>query len=150
MDEQFLRVTKKELFYTAVMLGIKQLVNVVYDFPADEVLFDKELDEARKSLKKKKLLTESALDGVELDFTLMACALFCAVPNDCQVIDNKSYHATIYRIAEAYMLMEKRTEEDLAAVWFTDRDIIDHYVEHRSNAADGSHNEGEMEAATNG
>ena len=35
-NEKILHVTNKELFYAAVMLGVQQLVNVLYDYPASE------------------------------------------------------------------------------------------------------------------
>lgn len=134
MEElNFLHVTKKELFYTAVMLQLRQLVNVVYDFPADENKFDQELSEARSSLRKKKLLTESARSGINLSFTLILCAIFCANPESCEVIDINDYHATIYKVASAYMLMERRSENDLAAVWFAKREFLDEYIRITAN-----------------
>lgn len=145
MDEQFLRVTKKELFYTAVMLGIKQLVNVVYDFPADEVLFDKELDEARKSLKKKKLLTESALDGGSLSFSLMVCAAFCATPMDCEIVDIDDHRATIYHIPGFYMLLECCDEEEMIAMWFTDKEKLYQYIKDRRSTVEGVADNGGIE-----
>ncbi len=35
-NEKTLNVSNKELFYAAVMLGVQQLVNVLYDYPASE------------------------------------------------------------------------------------------------------------------
>ena len=55
-DKKFLLVTKKELFYSAVMLRIRRLVNIVYDFPADNLKFEGELRDVRKTLKRKNLL----------------------------------------------------------------------------------------------
>ena len=127
-EDGFLHITIKELFYVAVMLHIKHLVNIVYNFPADEIKFEQELNEARSTLRKKKLLTESARGGIGLNFALIVCAAFCANPESCEVINTDQYSATIYKIALAYMLMEKRSEHDLAIVWFTERKILDKYI----------------------
>ena len=128
MTDKFLYVTRKELFYAAVMLKIRQLVNIVYDFPADETKFNQELNEAKGSLGKKKLLTESARSGVTLDFALSICAAFCSKPESCEVVDVGDYHATIYRIQTLYMLIEQRSEDELAATWFLTRETLDEYI----------------------
>lgn len=128
-DKKFLLITKKELFYSAVMLKIQKLVNVVYNFPADEIKFEKELREARKTLRKKNLLEETARDGVNLSFTLSVCVSFCANPDKCEVIDSYGYFATIYRASNMYMLMEQRDDEELAAAWFTDRHKLDEHID---------------------
>lgn len=131
-DKKFLLITTKELFYSAVMLRIRRLVNVVYDFPADKLKFEAELRSARKTLRKKNLLEDSARDGVNISFTLSVCVSFCANPDKCEVIDSFGYYATIYQASKMYMLMERREsdEEDLlAAAWFTSRDTLDEYIE---------------------
>ena len=133
MEEDFLQITKKELFYTAVMLRLRQLVNVVYDFPADDTKFEQELNEARNSLRKKKLLTESARSGISLDFALIICAAFCANPESCEVVNVNNYYATIYKVAQAYMLMEQRSDGNLLAVWFSQRDTLDKYIHSKTS-----------------
>ena len=135
MEQNFLYVTKKELFYTAVMLQLKQLVNIVYDFPADETKFEQELSEARNTLRKKKLLTESAREGISLNFALIVCTIFCANPESCEVVDINGYHATIYKAASAYMLMEQLSDDSLSVVWFSKRDILDKYIDDKINIA---------------
>ena len=129
-DKKFLLVTKKELFYSAVMLRIRKLVNVVYDFPADKLKFEAELREARKTLRRKNLLEDSPRDGVNISFTLSVCVSFCANPDKCEVIDSYGYYATIYQASKMYMLMEQRNDDEdlLAAAWFTDRRKLDEYV----------------------
>lgn len=127
-EDKFLHITKKELFYVAVMLRLKHLVNIVYDFPADEIKFEQEFNEARSTLRKKKLLTESARGGIGLDFALIVCATFCANPESCETINANQYSATVYKVASVYMLIEQRSENDLAIVWFTERGILDKYV----------------------
>ena len=129
MEQDFLSVTKKELFYTAVMLQLKQLVNVVYDFPADNAKFEQELNEARSSLRKKKLLTESARNGISLDFALIVCAMFCANPQKCELINSNGYYATIYEGGGVYMLLEKRSENDLAAIWYGHKEKLYQYID---------------------
>ncbi|MBQ3347394.1 MAG: hypothetical protein IJG51_07755 [Synergistaceae bacterium] len=129
-DKKFLLVTKKELFYSAVMLRIRRLVNIVYDFPADKLKFEAELRDARKTLRRKNLLEDSARDGVNISFSLSVCVSFCANPDKCEVIDSYGYYATIYQASKMYMLMELRDEDEdlLAAAWFTDRKKLDEYI----------------------
>ncbi|MBR0076062.1 MAG: hypothetical protein IJP96_09940 [Synergistaceae bacterium] len=129
MEQNFLYVTKKELFYTAVMLQLKQLVNIVYDFPADETKFEQELNEARSSLRKKKLLVESARNGITLDTALCTCAAFCAEPEKCEVVDENNYYATIYTAEKVHMLLERRSEDEFAATWYLDKENLDKYID---------------------
>ena len=129
-DKKFLLVTKKELFYSAVMLRIRRLVNIVYDFPADNLKFEAELRDVRKTLRRKNLLEDSPRDGVSISFSLSVCVSFCANPDKCEVIDSYGYKATIYQASHMYMLMENREDDELlAAAWFKDRASIDGYVE---------------------
>jgi hypothetical protein len=128
MDENYLHVTNKELFYSAMMLNLNRLVNIEYDFPADDIKLAKELDEAKRSLHKKKLLKESAKGEITLDFALSACAAFCARPDNCAVVDREGYYATVYGAANAYMLLERLNEGESAARWFKDRESLDGYL----------------------
>ena len=128
-EKKFLLVTKKELFYSAVMLRIRRLVNIVYDFPADKLKFEAELRDARKTLRKKNLLEDSARDGVNISFSLSVCVSFCANPDKCEVIDSYGYYATIYQASKMYMLLERREDDELlAAAWFTNRDNLYEYI----------------------
>ena len=140
--KKFLLITKKELFYSAVMLRIRRLVNVVYDFPADNLKFEAELRSARKTLRKKNLLEDSARDGVNISFSLSVCVSFCANPDKCEVIDSYGYYATIYQASNMYMLMERREDEEddelLAAAWFKNRDSLDEYVNHQIQKRKGA------------
>ena len=136
-NDKFLLITKKELFYTAAMLQLRQLVNIVYDFPADEARFDKELNEARASLRKKKLLTESARGGTTLDFALIVCAIFCSAPETCEIIDSNGYRATIYNGGGVSLLLEKRSEDELASILFANREKLDQYVNSKLNERTG-------------
>ena len=128
-DKKFLLITKKELFYSAVMLRIRKLVNVVYDFPADQQKFNAELEDARKTLGRKNLLEDTIKDGISLSFSLSVCVSFCANPDRCEVVDSYGYYATIYQASRMYMLMESRDDDEmLAAAWFTSRQKLDEYV----------------------
>ncbi|MBQ6664832.1 MAG: hypothetical protein IJM68_04510, partial [Synergistaceae bacterium] len=104
--------------------------NIVYDFPADKLKFEAELRDARKTLRRKNLLEDSARDGVNISFSLSVCVSFCANPDKCEVIDSYGYYATIYQASKMYMLMELRDEDEdlLAAAWFTDRKKLDEYI----------------------
>jgi hypothetical protein len=131
-DKKFLLITKKELFYSAVMLRIRKLVNVVYDFPADKLKFEAELRHARKTLRRKNLLEDSARDGVNISFSLSICVSFCANPDKCEVVDSYGYYATIYQASKMFMLMEHRDDDEedlLATAWFTSRDNLDEYID---------------------
>ena len=123
-------VTKKELFYSAVMLHVRKLVNVVYEFPADELKFERELREARKTLRKKNLLEETARDGVNLSFVMSVCVSFCANPDRCELVDSYGYRATIYRHSRMYMLMEEREDDELAVAWYKSKRTLDEYINH--------------------
>lgn len=127
-DKKFLVITKKELFYSAVMLRIRKLVNVVYEFPADEIKFSRELREAKKTLEKKNLIEVSTSEGVNVSFTLSVCVSFCANPDKCEVIDSYGYYAAIYKASRMYMLLEHREDDELAAAWFTDREKLNEHV----------------------
>ena len=134
MEQDFLNVTKKELFYTAVMLQLRQLVNIVYDFPADNAKFEQELNEARSSLRKKKLLMESARNGITLDTALCTCAAFCAEPEKCEVIDENNYYATVYTAENFHMLLERGEGDELLARWFLDKENLDKYIDEKINS----------------
>ena len=129
-NRKFLLITKKELFYSAVMLRIRKLVNVVYDFPADKLKFEAELRDARKTLRRKNLLEDSARDGVNVSFSLSVCVSFCANPDKCEVIDSYGYYATVYHASKMFMLMEQRDDDEdlLAVAWFTSRKNLDGYI----------------------
>ena len=144
MEQNFLRITTKELFYTAVMLRLKQLVNIVYDFPADDLKFEQELNEVRSNLRKKKLLVESARNGITLDTALCTCAAFCAEPENCEVIDINNYYATIYTASDFHMLLERGEGSELLATWFLKKENLDKYIDSRINI------NSDKEAVTNG
>ena len=138
-DKKFLLITKKELFYSAVMLRIRRLVNIVYDFPADKLKFEAELRDARKTLRKKNLLEDGGREGVNISFSLSVCVSFCANPDKCEVIDSYGYYATIYKASKMYMLMEHRDyDELLAAAWFTDRNNLDEYINSQIESRKGA------------
>ena len=133
MEVNFLRVTAKELFYTAVMLQLSRLVNIVYDFPADNAKFEQELNEARSSLRKKKLLIESARNGITLDTSLCTCVAFCAEPENCEVIDVNNYYATVYTASNFYMLLERAPGDEFLAAWFLNKENLDNYIDSKIN-----------------
>ena len=133
MEVNFLRVTAKELFYTAVMLQLSRLVNIVYDFPADNAKFEQELNEARSSLRKKKLLIESSRNGITLDTSLCTCVAFCAEPENCEVIDVNNYYATVYTASNFYMLLERAPGDEFLAAWFLNKENLDNYIDSKIN-----------------
>ena len=138
MSDNVFYVTNKELFYAAMMLGLGQLVNVVYDFPANEASLKRELEDVKRSLRRKKLLTESARRGISIDSVLGVCAMFCAEPESCEVIDINDYHATSYSVAGTYMLLEQRGDGEFAALWFLNREKLDEYINNEISNSDKS------------
>ncbi len=140
-DKKFLLITKKELFYSAVMLRIRKLVNVVYDFPADDSKFQRELKDARKTLWRKGLLEISSSGEDNISFVLSVCVSFCANPDSCEVVDSYGYRASVYRASSMYMLMENReddTEELLAVAWFADKNNLDSYINSQIDTRKGA------------
>ena len=125
--KKFLLVTRKELFYAAVMLRVKKLVNVVYDFPADKIKFERELRDAKRTLSKKHLIEETS-SGTNISFILSVCVSFCANAEQCEIINSFGYYATVYKSSRVYMLMEERGYDDLAFAWFNDKDVLHKYV----------------------
>ena len=90
-----LRITAKELCYTAALLGYDRLVGVAYEYPLDEFACMKELNEVKRALHKRRLLRESAGGEITLAEELAACAAFCARPERCEILDENTtlYHA---------------------------------------------------------
>jgi len=148
VDEKYLHVTNKELFYSAMMLNFDRLVNVEYIFPADEDRLAKELDEVKRSLHKKKLLNENSKGEINLDFALSACTAFCANPDKCIVVDEEGYYATVYVVADSYMLLERGTEDENSALWFRYKESLDGYVMEKLESIKGSKKEAEVNVGT--
>lgn len=138
MNDKFLCVTRKELFYTAVMVGISQLVNVEYEYPIDDAEFNAELEDVRRSLRKKKLFHESIKDGSTINFGLTACASFCEEPDSCKVVEGNGYYATIYGVKGRYMLMERRADDVLAMGFFIKKENLDRYVRDKLSEGEGA------------
>lgn len=145
MEENALRVSNKELFYSAMMLRLERLVNIEYVFPADDAKLAKELDEVKRSLHKRKLLKENAKGEITLDFALSACAAYCAKPDSCAVVDEGGYYATVYGAANSYMLLERAGENECSARWFRDKKSLDGYVTQKLDAARGNGKEAEAD-----
>jgi len=120
-----LELTTKELFYTAALLGLGRLVNVIYDYPAEEQQRVRELSEVKRELHRRKLLRENSKGEVTLDYALAACAAFCAEPESCETADGGR---TIYSAAGAYMLLEQ-DDCKCQARWFETRAALEEYME---------------------
>jgi hypothetical protein len=144
MEESSLRVSNKELFYSAMMMNFDRLVNIEYDFPADEKKLAAELEEVKGALRRRHLLKENSKGEITIDFALSACTAFCAKPDNCMVVDEKGFYATIYGAAGSYMLMERGDDGEYLALWFPDRESADGYITGRlENISNVSAEEGE-------
>jgi len=95
-----LRVTAKELCYTAALLGFARLVGVAYAFPLDETAQARELNEVKRALNKRRLLRENSKGEITIDPALADCARLCAEPETCDVIDENT---TLYRTGDRAM-----------------------------------------------
>ena len=137
MNNPILHITTKELFYTAMMLHLHRLVNVEYVFPLDENDLRRELNEAKGTLRKKKLLKENAKGEVSLDVALTACAALCSEPEDCTVKKSGGYYATAYTAGDVYMLLERGTEDALTAIWFREQESMNNYLDEKMSSMDG-------------
>ncbi|GHS95052.1 hypothetical protein AGMMS50276_09300 [Synergistales bacterium] len=131
MSEKALRVSDKELFYSAMILKYERLVGVEYAFPTGENDREKELEEVKRGLRKKKLLRENSKGEITIDFALSACAAFCARPEFCRVIDEPSYHATIYGAAKAFLLLERVGEDENDALIFISEEELSGFIKQR-------------------
>lgn len=131
MDETAFKVSARELFYGAIMLGMDRLVNVEYDFPTDDERLLVQLDETKQSMHKKKLLRENSKGEVTLDFMLSACVAFCARPDDCSVLETDGVSGTVYHAAGSFMLLESDNDDEYTAHWFKDADSVDGYITQR-------------------
>ncbi|MDR1472244.1 MAG: hypothetical protein LBS75_06950 [Synergistaceae bacterium] len=134
MEENGLSVSSKELFYSAMMLGLDKLVNVEYVFPADETRMADELEEVKRGLRKKRMLKENTKGEITLDFGLSLCAAFCSKPDSCGVVDEDGLYGTIYKAAETYMFLERTGEGENAAKWFKDSESLDEHITRRLGA----------------
>lgn len=128
MDDNFFRVSSRELFYSAMLLGVDRLVNVEYDFPTDDEHLAAELDETKRSLNRRKLLRENSKGEIAIDAALSACVAFCAKPEECSVIDDEGALGTIYCAEGSYMFLEPDGEGEYMARWFQNADSVDEYI----------------------
>jgi hypothetical protein len=135
VDENVLNVSDKELFYSAMMLGLDELVNVEYLFPADGAKLASELEETKRGLHKKRMLKENAKGEITLDVRLSLCAAFCARPDRCDVVDRDGLYGTVYNAAATYMFLERTGEGENAARWFKDTESLNEHIARRLAAA---------------
>jgi hypothetical protein len=130
-DERILRVTNKELFYSAMLLGMNRLVNVEYFFPTEKKELLAELEEAKRTLHKKRLLKENSKGDIALDPELTKCLVLCSHPERCTIADSGGIYATIYEAGGETMLIEKTIEGENAVRFFGDRDSAAEYTRNR-------------------
>jgi hypothetical protein len=131
MDEnngKILRVTNKELFYSAMLLGLNRLVGVEYFFLTDKKELSAELEEAKRTLHKKRLLKENSKGNVSLDSDLTKCLGLCSNPQRCTVVDSGGVYAIIYEADGESMILEKTSDGENAARFLGDRQAAEEYV----------------------
>ena len=129
MEDHCLSVTERELFYSAMMLGLDRLVGVPYDFPAGDKERAAELEETKRALHKRKLLRENSKGEITLDFVLSACAAVCARPDACTPVEAEGLRGTIYAAAGSFLFLESEEDGGFVARWFEDAQSVDAYME---------------------
>jgi hypothetical protein len=137
MAENGLRITDKELFYSAMMMKLDRLVNVEYAFPADEKKLTAEMEDVKRSLYRKKLLRENSKGEFAMDLALIACATYCARPEKCSVYEADGIYATIYRAAGSYMVLERASAQENIAIWLSDETAVNEYLLGRTREKEG-------------
>jgi hypothetical protein len=130
-NEKVLRVTNKELFYSAMLLGLKRLVCVEYFFPTDEKELSMELEEAKRTLHKKRLLKENSKGDVSLNPALTKCVTFCSNPERCTIVNRDGIYAAIYEVGGESVILERTAEGENAARFFEDMDSAVNYARNR-------------------
>lgn len=128
MHEPAMRLTPKELCYTAMMLKLNQIVNVEYLFPVDDESINRELNDVKHSLREKKLLKENSKGEVTLDMNLAAVVILCSKPDSCEVKEADGYYGTIYASQNVYMLIEREQDGMMAVFWFMDREALEGHI----------------------
>jgi hypothetical protein len=127
--EDGLRISNKELFYSAMMLKFDRLVNVEYSFPADEKKLEAEMEDVKRSLHRKKLLRENSKGEFAMDLALTTCAAYCARPEKCSIYEDGGVYTTIYCAAGSFMVLERTGADENIAVWFrSDADVSEYLL----------------------
>ena len=127
-DEKILRVTNKELFYSAMLLGFDRVVGVEYFFPTDEKALTAEVEEAKRTLHKKRLLKENSKGEISLDGGLTKCLGLCSHPEKCTVVDSGGVYAIIYETGGENLILERINGTENAARFFDDRAAAEEYA----------------------
>lgn len=135
MEGNTINVSDKELFYSAMLLGLDSLVNIAYAFPASDVMIAAELEDTKRVLHKKRLLRENSRGEVALECALSLCAAFCSKPDSCVVVDEGGIYGTIYKAAETYMFLERAGDGMNEARWFKDRESLNGHIAKRLSEA---------------
>jgi hypothetical protein len=131
MEENVLRLSSRELYYSAMLLRLERIVNISYDFPADESAMKAELDDAKRSLHKKNLLRENSKGEIVLNRELVVCAAYCAKPGNCVVVEENGIAGALYCTEDAVMLLEEAGEDVYEARWFADMRQANGFIERR-------------------
>jgi hypothetical protein len=137
MTENGLRISDKELFYSAMMMKLDRLVNVEYAFPADEKKLAAEMEDVKRSLHRKKLLRENSKGEFTMDLALVACTSYCARPEKCSIYETGGVYATVYGAAGSYMVLERAGAGENIAVWFGGEAAVNEYLTRRSKGKEG-------------
>jgi hypothetical protein len=126
--ENGLRISDKELFYSAMMMNLDRLVNVEYSFPADRKKLEAEMEDVKRTLNRKKLLRENSKGEFAMDLALSTCVAYCAQPEKCSVYEAGGVYATVYSAAGSFMVLERVGAGENLAMWFGGEADVNKYL----------------------
>lgn len=132
-----MRISDKELFYSAMMMKLDRLVNVEYALPADEKKLAAEMEDVKRSLHRKKLLRENSKGAFTMDLALTTCVAYCACPEKCSIYEADGIYATIYRASGSFMVLKRAGDGDNIAIWFRDAAAVNEYLLNRIKRKEG-------------
>jgi hypothetical protein len=133
-----LRISDKELFYSAMMMKLDRLVNVGYAFPADQKKLAAEMEDVKRGLHRKKLLRENSKGGFVMDLALSTCVAYCASPEKCSIYETDGVYATVYGAAGSFMVLERAGEGENIAMWFGSETDVNEYLLRRAGGRGGA------------
>jgi hypothetical protein len=136
--EDGLRISDKELFYSAMMMKLDRLVNVGYSFPADRKKLAAEMEDVKRGLHRKKLLRENSKGEFVMDLALSTCVAYCASPEKCSIYEAGGVYATVYGAAGAFVVLERTGAGENIALWFGSETDVNEYLLRRSGERGGT------------
>lgn len=114
----------KELFYCAYILRFTPLIGVEYLFPPDENLRNRELNEVKRDLHKRKLLRENSKGEITLTSELSTIMTTICKPDNAFNVKND---IMLFQKDDTILLLEKNSD-DYTALIFADLQSAKEYT----------------------